>query len=173
VPTQPRTQASAADVAAVADTFVNLMRSFVRARARLLAAAAHDVEWSAQVVLNSLAMAGPIRMSELADRIESDLSTVSRQASALVKDGLIERRPDPVDGRACLLAPTAKGEDVLREHHELRTEHFGRMLGTWSDDDLHAFASLLERFTHDFENADHNWLSERAASARVAAGGKN
>jgi len=163
------TAASASDVVAVADTFVHLMRSFSRARAKLLAAAAHDVEWSAQVVLKCLATGGPLRSSELAERIESDPSTVSRQVAALVKDGLLERRADPVDGRACLLVPTAKGEAVLSEHAELRLQHFSRMLGNWSERDLHKFAALLKRFTDDFENANHDWLNERVGADRVPA----
>jgi DNA-binding MarR family transcriptional regulator len=160
-PTRART-----DVADVADTFVTLMRSFARARAKLLAAAAHDVEWSAQVVLKYLAAGGPMRSSELAERMESDPSTVSRQVAALVKDGLIERRADPEDGRACLLVPTAKGEAVLSEHNAIRLQHFTGMLDGWSDGDLRTFAALLQRFTHDFDHANHAWLSEQFAAAR-------
>ena len=154
------------DVGAVADNFLNLMRSFTRVRARLLAAAAHDVEWSSHVVLKHLAAGGPMRSSELAERIESDPSTVSRQVAALAKDGLIKRRADPQDGRACLLVPTAKGEAVLSEHNAIRLQHFTGMLDGWSDADLRTFAALLERFTHDFDNANHEWLSEQFAATR-------
>ncbi|PZS12560.1 MAG: transcriptional regulator [Pseudonocardiales bacterium] len=171
VTAEPRPDVSTEDVAAVADTFVQLMRSFSRARARLLAAAAHDVEWSAHVVLKCLATGGPLRSSELAERIESDPSTVSRQVAALVKSGLIERRADPVDGRATLLVPTAKGEAVLSEHHEIRLQHFGNMLSNWSERDLHKFAALLRRFTDDYENANHDALTERIAAHHVAARG--
>lgn len=152
------------DVAAVADTLVGLLRSFGRARARLLAAAAHDVEWSAHVVLKCLATEGPMRSSALAECIQSDPSTVSRQVAALVKDGLLERRADPVDGRASLLVPTTKAAAVLAEHDELRLEHFGRMLHDWSDRDLRRFAALLQRFTTDFDNANHDWLAERVVA---------
>jgi DNA-binding MarR family transcriptional regulator len=151
------------DVAAVADTFVALMRSFNRARSKLLAAAKHDVEWSAHVVLKALATGGPMRSSMLAERIESDPSTVSRQVAALVKDGLLERRADPEDGRACLLVPTAKADAVLAEHNDIRLQHFSRMLSDWSDRDLRRFAALLQRFTRDFENANSDWLIEKVA----------
>jgi DNA-binding MarR family transcriptional regulator len=150
-----------AEVAAVADNFVELMRSFTRARARLLAAAEHDVEWSAQVLLRALSMDGPMRAGALAERVASDPSTVSRQVAALVRDGLVERRADPVDGRAALLVPTEKADAVLREHEDLRQQHFGRMLENWSDRDLQRFAALLERFTCDFEAANHDWLMDR------------
>lgn len=149
------------DVAAVADTLVGLFRTFGRARARLLAAAAHDVEWSAHVVLKCLATEGPMRSSALAECIQSDPSTVSRQVAALVKDGLLERRADPVDGRASLLVPTDKAAAVLAEHDEIRLEHFSRMLHDWSDRDLRRFASLLQRFTTDFDSANQSWIDER------------
>jgi DNA-binding MarR family transcriptional regulator len=168
---EKRAGAAKEDVAAVADTFVHLVRAFTRARSRLLAAAAHDVEWSAHVVLKVLASEGPMRSSTLAERIESDPSTVSRQVAALVKDGLLERRADPEDGRACLLVPTAKADVVLREHNDIRLQHFDRMLRDWSDRDLSKFASLLRRFTDDFENANHEWLTERVLAQRASAEG--
>jgi DNA-binding MarR family transcriptional regulator len=160
------------DVAAVADTVVGLLRSFGRVRARMLAAAAHDVEWSAHVVLKCLATEGPMRSSALAECIQSDPSTVSRQVAALVKDGLLERRADPQDGRASLLVPTAKADAVIAEHDEIRLQHFNRMLAEWSDRDLRRFAGLLKRFTTDFENANPDWLAERIA-ARSASPERN
>ena len=154
-----------AEVAEVADTFVGLARSFTRARARLLAAAAHDVEWSAHVILKVLATDGPMRASALAERIESDPSTVSRQVAGLVKEGLVERRADPIDGRAALLVPTERADAVLREHDEIRLQHFDRMLSDWTERDLHRFAAYLARFTRDFDSVNDNWINERVAQA--------
>src|SRR4051794_33188064 len=90
----------------VADTFVALMQSFVKARSRLLAAARHDVEWSAHLILKAVRTSGPSRSSAIAELVQSDPSTVSRQVAALVKDGLLERHADPEDGRAALIALT-------------------------------------------------------------------
>lgn len=157
------------DVAAVADTFVALMRTFVRTRSRLLAAAKHDVEWSAHVLLRALSMDGPMRSSALAERVESDPSTVSRQVAALVRDGLVERRADPEDGRATLLVPTAKADAILHEQNDIRLQHFARMLSDWSEADLRTFAELLERFTKDYDSASTNWLFDRVAAGRSSA----
>lgn len=149
------------DVVLVSDTIIGLLRSFNRTRARLLAAAAHDVEWSAHILLKCLASEGPMRASALADTIQSDPSTVSRQVAALVKDGLLERRADPEDGRASLLVPTAKAQAVLADHDEIRIEHFTRMLTGWTDADLRRFAELLQRFTNDYDEANHDWIKSR------------
>src|SRR5581483_774589 len=93
---------------------------------------------------------GPMRASALAECLRSDPSTISRQVAALVKDGLLERRADPEDGRASLLVPTPKAQAVLADHDEIRIEHFTRMLSGWSDEDLRSFAELLRRFTNDY-----------------------
>jgi DNA-binding MarR family transcriptional regulator len=166
-PGDPATASS--EITAVADTFVHLMRTFGRQRAQLMAAAKHDVEWSAQMLLKSLAHQGPIRASQLAECVHADPSTVSRQVAALVKQGLVERRADPEDGRACLLVLTDKADDALRLQDELRDKHFARMLSTWSEQDLHRFASLLTRFTDDLEVAGTAWITERVAARRGAS----
>jgi DNA-binding MarR family transcriptional regulator len=147
-----------AEVTAVADNFVELMRTFIRVRSKMIASAEHDVEWSAHVLLRVLDSDGPMRASTLAERLEADPSTVSRQVATLVKEGLLERRADPEDGRAALLVPTEKADAVIRAHKDLRRQHFGRMLAEWSDADLQRFAALLERFTHDFECANNELL---------------
>jgi DNA-binding MarR family transcriptional regulator len=160
-------------VVEVADTFVDLMRSFGRAKARFMAEAAHDVEWSAQMLLRHLANEGPMRASALAESLHSDPSTVSRQVAALVRDGLVERRADPEDGRASILVLTGKADDIISEHEDRRLKHFASMLSDWSDRDLHRFAVLLRRFTSDFDKSSHSLISERAAARRSSAEGNS
>src|SRR4051794_21746858 len=103
------TNASAsAAVVDVADEFLRLARVFARMRQQFVAAAAQqDVEWSGHLVLRVLGQAGPCRSGSIAEALTADPSTVSRQVAALVREGLVERRADPGDGRACVLALTA------------------------------------------------------------------
>ncbi|MGH8963520.1 MAG: MarR family winged helix-turn-helix transcriptional regulator [Jatrophihabitantaceae bacterium] len=161
------------DLVDVADTFTRLMRTFVRTRTQVLAAAAHDVEWSAHMVLKALDNDGPLRSSRVADLLQADPSTVSRQVAALVRDGLVERRADPEDGRACLLVLTDKAADVLKRHDQIRHQHFDRMLAGWNERDLRRFSTLLTRFTEDFESASLDWLSGLADKQRGSTEGKN
>jgi DNA-binding MarR family transcriptional regulator len=96
---------------------------------------------------------------------------VSRQVAALVKDGLLERRADPEDGRASLLVLTEKADAVLRDHDEIRNQHFAQMLAEWNERDLRRFANLLRRFRHDFEAASDKYISEPTTTwARSAEG---
>jgi DNA-binding MarR family transcriptional regulator len=161
------------DVADVADQFIRLMRTFNKARARMLAHAEHGVEWSAHMVLKCIEHEGPLRASAVADLLLSDPSTVSRQVASLVKDGLLERRSDPGDGRASLLALTPKADEVLAEHDRIRLEHFARMLDSWSDSDLRRFASLLDRFTMAYEATNAEWINDRIANRSGTTGSTN
>jgi DNA-binding MarR family transcriptional regulator len=142
-----------APVADVADTLVALMRSFQRAKARYVTSTIQDVDWAGQVVLRLIAGSGPMRASEVAGCLHSDPSTVSRHVASMVKDGLLERRADPEDGRASILALTPKADAVIAEYERLRLTHFADMLSDWSERDLTRFAALLRRFTDDFENS--------------------
>jgi len=154
-------------VTQVADNFVALMRSFQRAKARFMAEAAHDVEWSSQILLRHLAHEGPMRASALAETMHSDPSTVSRQVATMVKDGLLERRADPEDGRASILALTPKADAVIAEHERVRLAHFAAMLSDWDERELSQFAALLRRFTEDFEESSATLVS---APSRAAEG---
>jgi DNA-binding MarR family transcriptional regulator len=136
--------------AAVADNVVALMCSVGRAKAQMMAAAADDVEWPAQILLRRLARRGPMRASALADWLGADPSTVSRQVAALVKAGLVERRADAEDGRASILALTPKADRIVAAREQRRAEHFATLLADWSSDDLTRFAELLARFTADY-----------------------
>lgn len=163
----PQQKLDREQVGALADCFVALMRAFGKARARMLAAAAHDVEWSAHILLKALNNEGPMRASALADCIHSDPSTVSRQVAGLVKDGLVERRADPVDGRASLLVLTPKAGAVLAEQNDLRLDFFARVLRDWSSDEVDQFAALLARFTTDYANTD--FITERIGVPAAAS----
>ena len=164
-------------VSAVADNFVLLMRAFNKARARMIAAAANDVEWSAHVLLKCVSSNdGPVRASSVAEFLQSDPSTVSRQVAALVKDGLLERRSDPADGRASLLALTEKGSAVIANHDEIRLQYFAQLLDGFSDVDLQRFADLLSRFAAAYDA--HNSFpipttTERAPDHGARAGSTN
>lgn len=149
----------------VADTFIGLMRSFHRAKARYLAEANQDVEWSAQIVLRLLASEGSMRASAIAGALQSDPSTVSRQVATMVKDGLLERRADPEDGRASILALTSKADAVIAEHERVRLAHFAAMLSDWDERELSQFAALLRRFTEDFEQSSTTLVSAHPRAA--------
>ena len=62
----------------------------------------------AQILIH-LAQRGPARVTAVADEIAVTQPTASDSVTALVRKGLIEKRPDPEDARAVRLHPTPKG----------------------------------------------------------------
>lgn len=92
---------------------------------------------------------GPRRVSELAECIHSDVSTVSRQVSALAAGGLLEKLTDPLDGRVQLVSLTEPGRDLLTRIRAERAEFFRGVLADWRADDVARFTAYLRRLTHD------------------------
>ena len=147
---------------AVADSVRDLVRAIRKSKARMAADGRDDVESATYSVLHVVAASGPMRASALAGYVHSDLSTVSRQAAGLVADGLLERRADPVDGRACLLALTEAGEAAVAAHEAGRVAFFARVLDGWTEADLQQFASMLSQFTASYDEVHAAVVAERA-----------
>jgi len=64
--------------------------------------------------LSVIVFGGPRPLGELAAAEGVAGPTMTRIVDGLVAGGLAERRPDPRDGRAALIAATAPGEDLMR-----------------------------------------------------------
>jgi len=87
----------------------------------------------------------PARLSDVAESVGLDLSTVSRQVRDLVVAGLITKMPDPADGRAALLSLTDRGAAVIDAVSGSRRRALSEAIGDWSDDERNALASGLLR----------------------------
>src|SRR4051812_43997055 len=64
-------------------------------------------------LLMTIRLYGPIAVGELAERLQLAQPTVTRAVGALERDGLVEARPAPGDGRSKRLALTAAGEALM------------------------------------------------------------
>lgn len=93
----------------------------------------------------------PRRVSEIAERVHLDISTVSRQVSTLVSLGLVAKVADPSDGRAQMLTLTDEGMQMLADLRARRNGWLGEVVADWSDEDLATFDALLTRFAADVE----------------------
>jgi len=108
---------------------------------------------------------GPLRVSDVAQRLGVDLSVASRQIASLAAEGYVERREDSRDRRAQLVAVTRSGRKVLRESHRRMVAGFTRVLEGWSDEDVNALTGGLERLRDDFARlaAAHTSQQKEAA----------
>jgi len=100
-------------------------------------------------VLARLAEQSPARLSDIAESLGLDISTVSRQVRDLVMADLMTKVPDPADGRASLLSLTPRGEAVLRAVSESRRDALAVAVAGWTDDERAALAAGLARLGTD------------------------
>ena len=102
---------------------------------------------AAYVILRCLQDEGPQNVSAIAERLNLDGSTVTRQVTALQQDALVERRADPRDGRGTVIEATGLGLKQVDEVRAARRELYDRMLADWSDADRDQLAGSLSRLT--------------------------
>lgn len=103
-------------------------------------------------LLRTLAAQGAMRVTDLAGCANLDTSTVSRHVSQLQKSGLIERTPDPDDGRAQRVEPSAQGLRLLHEAMDRRRVLLRRSLEGWDSPDINELDRLLARFVGNLEH---------------------
>jgi DNA-binding MarR family transcriptional regulator len=106
---------------------------------------------AAYVILRSLQEAGPQNVSAVAERLNLDGSTVTRQVGALHRDALVERSADPDDGRGTVIAATAKGLAQVEAVSLARRELYAIVLKDWTSDERRDLAITLERLTRDMD----------------------
>jgi DNA-binding MarR family transcriptional regulator len=144
--TDPELQRSAEQIAAA---IITMMRQFNGIKSRV--AADPNADHSQLFLLVRLAQNGPRRASDLAEQLCADPSTVSRQVASLVKAGLIERRADPDDGRASILAATELGLDRVREFSAHRGATMRPVIADWSKDERDDLLRLITKYTEGIE----------------------
>ncbi len=122
------------------DDDVSAWRAVLLAQHRVVRAIEADLADAGEIPLSwydvllelNAAPARRLRMQDLGNRVVLSRTRVSRLVDDLESQGLVERLPDPDDGRACLAHLTTKGRATFRRAAPkyLRgiDEHFTRHL---------------------------------------------
>jgi DNA-binding MarR family transcriptional regulator len=147
-----------ADDVRVASRIGTGLAQLIRLIERAAAARGEDLDRASFMLLHTLVCLGPSRVTMLAAAVHSDPSTVSRQAAHLVDLSLLERRADPGDGRASLLAITDAGTALLERARQRRDDRIEAITGSWQPAEREQFAELIDRFTAGYER---NWCADR------------
>lgn len=135
----------------------------VRRHGRTVAEAGVPVDRAAVPVLRLLADAhGPLRPGELAARLGVEAPHVTRQIQRLEGAGLVERVPDPHDGRAHRVRLTAAGREAVDRIRAVSRRWMSEALAQWPVPDRRLLATLLHRMVDDFlaHAAEHGTLAE-------------
>ena len=107
--------------------------------------------------LSVVVFAGPRPLGELAAAEGVAGPTMTRIVDGLVAGGLAERRPDPRDGRAALIAATSAGEGLMRDAAGRRISAIAGAIAELPAADrrrLAASAGLLDRLARAIREAD-------------------
>ncbi|HEY3502838.1 MAG TPA: MarR family winged helix-turn-helix transcriptional regulator [Actinocatenispora sp.] len=106
---------------------------------------------SARVILSRIEVQGPMSVADLVDAFGLAASTFTRQTTALLRDGLVERILDPAGTIARKFRITAEGSARLAAERDEVTAGLATVLADWSPTRLRRFISDLERFNTDIE----------------------
>ena len=92
-----------------------------------------------------------IRGSEIAEGLGVHKSTASRAVATLERLGLVDRVPDPDDGRAQLLVPTASTQESVGEYRRKSHERLIAIMEDWDPAEVRTFARSLTRLNEGAE----------------------
>ncbi|MCU1644145.1 MAG: MarR-family transcriptional regulator [Nocardia sp.] len=95
-------------------------------------------------MLDILAAQGPLRQAALAEELGLAQRSVTQAVESLARDGLIERAPDPDDGRAKLVAITPSGAEALAASSAAGAHMLQQVFGSLTAQQLAALDTLLE-----------------------------
>ncbi|SEG57660.1 DNA-binding transcriptional regulator, MarR family [Nonomuraea solani] len=100
-------------------TFV--LEDFTRMHIRL--PQAQRLSFTTLSVLHTLAGHGPMRLTELTASEQVTQPAITQIVTNLEREGLVERRPDPSDGRAVLVHVTEAGAAIVSGRRAERVAH--------------------------------------------------
>ncbi|CAL9671973.1 MarR family winged helix-turn-helix transcriptional regulator [Streptomyces hyderabadensis] len=140
------------DLVAVLPRLTQLSAAFNKGRLteRAAEAAGLALDRPAIGVLVTLRTADqPLRIGEIADRMQVVGPHVTRQVQALEKRGLVRRVADPHDRRASLIEPTGAGLEAANRYVASLLGWFAEALTDWPRQDREDLTRLLTRLADD------------------------
>jgi DNA-binding MarR family transcriptional regulator len=129
------------------DAAARLRMGIVRTARRLrqeAAAEASGLTPTSTAALATIERHGPLTPSELAELEQVKRPTVTRTLGCLDREGLIERTPDPADGRSSLVSVNAAGRERLRRLRGRKTAYLARRMRDLPADDVRTLERAAE-----------------------------
>ncbi len=146
-PAEPSPQEAAVLALRIGRAWRDLRRgaSAVAVREYLLGKGESPVELG-QIDSLDLLAGGPMRMSELAEKLRIEPSTATRSIERLVKAGLARRRPSAEDGRVVEVELTPEGRAIYKDVAVRRLKLIASALAGFEPAEREAFVGMLERY---------------------------
>ncbi len=128
------------------DDFTTAIENFNRFYIRL--PTLEKLSFTTLSVLDTLAFNdGPMRLTDLTRTEQVSQPGLTQLITRLERDGLVERHPDPSDGRAVLVHITEAGRRIGRSRHDDRTRHLVPLVDRLTPDQRRAIAQALPALT--------------------------
>ncbi|TCC01841.1 MarR family winged helix-turn-helix transcriptional regulator [Kribbella soli] len=102
------------------------------------------LNFSALSVLHTLNRRGPLRLTDLLATEQLKQPALTSLVGKLEQDGLVQRRPDPADGRASLLSLTHTGQELVRSRHTNRVAKLTALVEQLSPDERAVLAGSID-----------------------------
>lgn len=98
-------------------------------------------------ILILLASRKRIRPSDIATALQLNPSSITRRMQSLLQEGLVSAEIDPSDQRSSLITLTLNGKEALERYFVRSVDANDRLLESWSDEEVKAFAAMLSRYS--------------------------
>jgi DNA-binding MarR family transcriptional regulator len=137
------------------DSAAKLRMAIVRTARALrqeAAAEASGLTPTSTAALATIERHGPLTPSELAEIERVKRPTVTRTLGCLEREGLVQRTPDPADGRSSLVSVNAAGRERLRRLRGRKNAYLARRMRDLPDAEvatLERAAEILDRIRED------------------------
>lgn len=82
----------------------------------------------------------------LAEQVNLDASTVTRQVAAMKQAGLVDKLGNPDDRRGGFVTITDAGRDAAARVRDRRLDRVGKAFSEWTEQERREFARLTARF---------------------------
>ncbi|MCW2987524.1 MAG: transcriptional regulator, MarR family [Solirubrobacterales bacterium] len=139
------------------DSAARLRLGIVRTARRLrqeAAAEASGLTPTSTAALATIERHGPLTPSELAKLERVQRPTVTRTLSCLDREGLIERTPDPADGRSALVSVNGAGRERLRRLRGRKNAYLARRMRDMPATDVEVLERAAEILEGMLESDD-------------------
>lgn len=126
------------------------------------------------MVLHELVDRGPTRIGSLSTCLNVAARTMTSTVDGLAREGLVERRPDPTDGRAVVVALTERGRRQYQRGVEIRNGVLAEVFDVLDEHERDRLGALLLRLgaaASEVAASDAAHAGVPAAGAAVSAAG--
>jgi DNA-binding MarR family transcriptional regulator len=153
VETTAKTQGDEAGLTgAAARLRLAIVRTARRLRQEAAGAAGGELTPTGASALATVERHGPLTPSELAEIERVKRPTATRVLRILEDAGLVDRAPDPADGRSCLVSVNGAGRERLRRLRGRKNAYLARRMRNLPPDDVETLeraAEILEEILEE------------------------